>query len=449
MRSSPSIARPRGPARRRPPARPRPARAARRAARRRRGKPDPDVVRLAQGEQIIEDPVAEPAILPMNRRTAGVGPVRLVAEHVVADEVRRPVRARRAARGAGRGTRRPARRRPRRGRRSGPSANVAGLPMSWSERGQPDDRPVGPAPRRRSRSVWSQRSSPAILFWATPRCAASSAEMAASSPVSASSRSPTDGRSARRAACRARRRSARPTGARRARPVSRIAGQRRGLDRELERRGEPDGADHPQRVLLEPGRAGRRPRAGRAPRRRRARRTDRRAPVQASPGGPRRPRAPGHRVDREVAPREVDLDRVAELDPVRPPEVGVVVVGPERRDLEARRRRAGPRPSRTGSRRPRPGRAPAIRSGSASVARSQSPAGRPSDASRSEPPTTYAAVPGRPERLRGASRTGGRDRRRRWRHGRAGLRRRQLRPRNRYVRHASLRSSARYGVNSE
>jgi hypothetical protein len=44
-------------------------------------------------------------------------------------------------------------------------------------------------------------------------------------------------------------------------------------------------------------------------------------------------RAPGERVHREVAPGEIGLDRRPELDPMRPPEVGVVVVGPECRDL--------------------------------------------------------------------------------------------------------------------
>ena len=47
---------------------------------------------------------------------------------------------------------------------------------------------------------------------------------------------------------------------------------------------------------------------------------------------PGRP-APRDRVDREVAPGEVDLHRVAELDAMGPPEVGVVVVGTERRHL--------------------------------------------------------------------------------------------------------------------
>ncbi len=46
-------------------------------------------------------------------------------------------------------------------------------------------------------------------------------------------------------------------------------------------------------------------------------------------GGP----APGDRVDREVAPGEIDLHRVAELHAMWPPVVRVVVVGAERRHL--------------------------------------------------------------------------------------------------------------------
>ncbi len=45
-------------------------------------------------------------------------------------------------------------------------------------------------------------------------------------------------------------------------------------------------------------------------------------------------RAPGERVDREVAPREVDLHRVTELDTMWPPVVRVVVVGAECCHLE-------------------------------------------------------------------------------------------------------------------
>ena len=102
------------------------------------------------------------------------------------------------------------------------------------------------------RRVWSQRSSPAILFCGTPRCAASSGAMTASRPVSSASRSPTEGRGASRrrmssAPIRSPERCADQRG------VGGDRGQRRGLDLELERGREPHRADHPQRVLAEPG----------------------------------------------------------------------------------------------------------------------------------------------------------------------------------------------------
>ena len=113
-----------------------------------------------------------------------------------------------------------------------------------------------------------------------------------------------------------------------------IAGQRRGLDPEPEGRGEPDGADHPQGVLLEPVRAGRRPRAG-------CRRAMSASPPYGSTSAvprlsarrqPRPPQAIALTVKSRRA-RSTSIV-VAELDPVRTAEVGVVVVGPERRDLE-------------------------------------------------------------------------------------------------------------------
>ena len=114
--------------------------------------------------------------------------------------------------------------------------------------------------------------------------------------------------------------------------------ERRRLDAEAERRGEPDRAEHAQRVLAEPGRPDRRPRAASAAPGRRGRRAGRRAG-----GSPAGLGAPGDGVDGEVATGEVELDRVGELDPMRPSEVGVVVVGAERRDLDVTDRRvAGP-----------------------------------------------------------------------------------------------------------
>ena len=128
----------------------------------------------------------------------------------------------------------------------------------------------------------------------------------------------------------------------------RVEGRR--LDRELQGRGEPGRPDHPQGILAEP----------------RVRVADRPEDAQGEvgptvvrihePGRIAGSSAPGHRVDGQVAPSQVLVDRVAELDPVRSPEVGVVVVASEGRDLERLAPVADRRPSRTGSRRPRRGR---------------------------------------------------------------------------------------------
>ena len=115
--------------------------------------------------------------------------------------------------------------------------------------------------------------------------------------------------------------------------------QRRGLDLDVERRREPHRPEHAQRVLAEPG-AGvaDRPQDA-AARGRRRRRTGRRSRVhranrRPSAGRSVAARAPRDGVDREVPAGEVGPEVVPELDPVRPPEVGVVVLGAERRDLE-------------------------------------------------------------------------------------------------------------------
>ena len=161
-------------------------------------------------------------------------------------------------------------------------------------------------------------------------------------------------------------------------------GQRRRLDAEPERRGQPDGADHPQGVLLEarPGVTDR-PQPARLDVRQATERIEERRRAA-------RLRPPRHRIDREVAAGQVQLDAVAELDAVRPPEVGVVVVGPERRDLEdlvvvPDGDRAEP-VLVDGIREERDD-----RSGNAPDARSQSCGRRPRTTSRSDPPTTYAA----------------------------------------------------------
>jgi hypothetical protein len=100
--------------------------------------------------------------------------------------------------------------------------------------------------------------------------------------------------------------------------------ERRGLDLEAERRGEPDGPEHPQRVLLEPGTRiadrAQRPGGGIGEPAER---------VDEARGLARRG-APGHRVDGEVATREVGVERRPELDPMRPAMVGVIVIAAER-----------------------------------------------------------------------------------------------------------------------
>ena len=160
----------------------------------------------------------------------------------------------------------------------------------------------------------------------------------------------------------------------------------------------PSGARPPRT-----GPAGRRPRGGSRPPRRHA-------PSYGSTSAGRLagPRAPGHRVDREVAARQVELDRVAELDPVRSPEVGVVVVGPERRDLEDLAVAAD-------GDRPEPVLVDGAREeldeplGRASEARSQSSGRRPRSDVAQRAADDVGGVAGRPERLEQVA-DGGRDR---------------------------------------
>ena len=311
--------------------------------------------------------------------------------------------------------------------------------MSWSSAAsRTTGRSAGAAST--VRSVWSQRSSPGILFWGIPRWAARSGEIGASRPVSLSSRSPTDGTGARQqlvelggdplarqvgdelGACLDRRPASPARSRSRASPPAGPPG--------------PSGARPPRTAP-----ADRRRRAGRRPR------TSARPPYgSTSAGRLARPGAPGHRVDREVAAGEVELDRVAELDPVRPPEVGVVVVGPEGRDLERPRRRAGRAtvPNAVLVDRAREELDDPFGQG----VRGEVPVGgRPAEEDVAQRPADdVGGVAARPERLEQVA-DGRRDR------AVDGVRPtgrgRQLRPRKRYVRHASLRSSARYGVNSE
>ena len=207
-------------------------------------------------------------------------------------------------------------------------------------------------------------------------------------------------------------------------------GQRRWLDLERQRRCKPDGANHPQGVLFEPGVW-----VAHGP--------------ETSPGRIRdavvrvdearwfaRPRAPGHRIDRQVAPREIQLDRVTELHVMRSPEVRVVVIAPERGDLEHLATMAngdGPEPVLI----ERPGKELDDPFG-LGVGR-EIPVGRATtehDVAQG-PTDDERRVTRGPEGLEQLAR-GGRDR-----PSDGGGRVRQLRPRNRYERHASLCSSAR------
>jgi hypothetical protein len=102
----------------------------------------------------------------------------------------------------------------------------------------------------------------------------------------------------------------------------------RGLDREPVGRREADCAHHPEGILLEPP-----IRLADGPDQ--TARDVRSATVRIDESRRRRSirRTPRQRVHREVATGEIGLDRRPELHPVRPPEIGVVMVGPERRDL--------------------------------------------------------------------------------------------------------------------
>src|SRR6185436_6579439 len=154
------------------------------------------------------------------------------------------------------------------------------------------------------------------------------------------------------------------------------------------------------------------------------------------------PRTPGHRVDRQVAPREVELDGVAELHPMRPSKIGVVVIASERRDLEDLAAVAhGDRPEPVLVERPRE----QLDDPLGQRVRREVPVGwAPAEQHVTQgSPDDVGGVARGPQRLEQLA-GGGRDR---LVDGGRGLR--QLRPRKRYERHASLCSSERYGVNSE
>ena len=179
------------------------------------------------------------------------------------------------------------------------------------------------------RSVWSQRSSPGTLFWGIPRWAARSGAITASSPVSSASRRPMDGRGAASSfSSSAPIRS--PDRWATSPALARIAASVSGSIVEPQGGRQPHGPDHAQRVLAEArlrvaDRAQEAAAAG--PRRRRTGPPGRSAVV-----GRRPPQAMALTVKSRRA--RSATTSVAELHPVRPAEVGVVVLAAERRDLE-------------------------------------------------------------------------------------------------------------------
>ena len=243
--------------------------------------------------------------LPMNRRTAASRPGRLVAEHVVADEMDDPLAS------TARGSRSRSRNAP---ASSAPDRLVAEEVAVGQRRRLADvverARPAGrPAGRRGAastvRSVWSQRSSPGTLFWGTPRCAASSGRDRREQPGVGQQPEP----------------DRRPLGAARSlsssaaiRSPDRCAtsGARRSIAASVAGSiSKPSvAASRTARTIRSASssnRAAGSPTARRSPRRDvrpAAERVD-----EARAASPRLGAAPGHRVDREVAAGEVDLER--------------------------------------------------------------------------------------------------------------------------------------------
>ena len=280
-------------------------------------------------------------VTSMNSPDGRVGPTRLVAEHVVADQARDPAISHAA--GASRRAAVRELRAPTRGR--GTARRRASAACRCRGRGPRGDRGPVAAPST-VLSVWSQRSSPGILSCGIPRWAARSGEMA-SSPVSAIAarrtddggeqslqlvpiRSPDSRRTYRR--CR---------GWRPAWPARSRSRARR----------EPDGAHHAQRVLVEA--------LGRVADRAQDRGREVRPAVGGSTSracGPPAVAAPGHRVDREVAPRQVRVDESLNSTRCGRRKSAYSCSVRNGRDLELPSRvTGGPRPCRTRSRRRAPG----------------------------------------------------------------------------------------------
>ena len=398
------------------------------------------VVRLAQREQLLDRAGPDLADEPPDR---GVRPDGLVAEHVLADEVGDPLgrRARLVE---------PLEERPGQLRADGLVAVEVAVGRGRrladvvDERGEPDDR-VGDRARRPSRACDPRGPRRGSCSGARRACAASSGRTAASRPVVGQEPEP-DRRSLR---------GEDPVELHRDPLAGEVGGERRARARIAASVAgsisKPSvAARRTARSIRSASSSNRVPgsptaRSVREAVSARARRTGRRRR-----GDVARRRAPGHRVDREVAAGEVGLERRPELDPVGPPEVGVVVVAPERRDLVLGVVPPdGDRPERVLVRGVGEDGERLARAARRSRGPSPSPAW-PSAVSRSDPPTTYAAWPACHSAAISSVDVVGNglgDRRRVDRAASGGVA--QFRPRNRYVRHASLRWSARYGVNSE
>ena len=310
--------------------------------------------------------------------------------------------------------------------------------MSWSRAAS---RTTGRSAATAStdRSVWSHRSSPAILFWGIPRWAARSGEIGASRPVSLSSRSPTDGSGAPSSLLELGRD---PLAGQVGRPARPVPGSRPASPASTPN---PSVADSRTARIIRSASSSNRARGSPTARRTRARASAEPVVRVDEPGRLARSGAPGHRVDGEVAAGQVELDGVAELDVVRSPEVGVVVVGAEGRDVE--RRPVAPDADRAERVLvDRPGHE--LHDPLGQGVRGEIPVvRRPTEHDVAQRPADdVGRLSVRPERLE----QGADGRRDRAVDGvRPTGRGRQLRPRNRYERHASLRSSPRYGVNSE
>ena len=280
--------------------------------------------------------------------------------------------------------------------------------MSWtSAASRTTGRPAGAASTERS--VWSHRSSPGDLVLGDPALRCQLRRDPGEQPGVAQAAADRPTAAPRRAACRARSRCARRRGGGRGRPWP--------GSRPASPASTPKPSVAARRTVRTIRRASSSKRSRGSPTARSRSGRDVAGPVVRvhQPGriGRVGARAPRHRVAGQVAAGEVQLDRVAELDPMRAPEVGVVVVGAEGRDLVElavvadRHRPEAVLVDRAGKQLEHRLRAARRRRGP-----SPRPGG-PGPTSRNEPPTTYAAWPPA-HRRREQLVDRGRDRRPRW-----------------------------------